>query len=240
MQVRQPNPVESGHRIDDDLDRHAAGQFRLGLAQGLLGEFQVDLAPLDVGPDLQRPQRPLQLADIGIDPRRDEARHVVSDRKPVQLSLLVQDRHPRLEAGRLDHGHQPPLEPAHQTLLKVRDLLGQRVRRQDDLLVRLQQCVERVEELLLRPLTLGQKVDVVHHQHVQAPKLIAKTRHLPGLHSREKLRHEPLARGVVDLGVGCVLDDPQADRLEQMRLAQTDPAVNKQRVVGMARRCPHR
>src|SRR3712207_6992409 len=46
----------------------------------------------------------------------------------------------------------PPLEPRPQPFLELTDLLRRPIRRDHDLLLRVVQCVERVEELLLRPL----------------------------------------------------------------------------------------
>jgi hypothetical protein len=67
----------------------------------------------------------------------------------------------RFELGCLNVGHQAPLEAGHEPLLHLVELLGIFVARDDDLLARLVERVERVEELLLRLGLAGQEVNVV-------------------------------------------------------------------------------
>jgi hypothetical protein len=73
---------------------------------------------------------------------------------------------PRLEVGRLDVGDQTPLEPAAQPVLQRHQLLRRAVGGDDDLLVGVVEGVERVEELLLRPLLVLQELDVVDEEDV--------------------------------------------------------------------------
>ena len=70
--------------------------------------------------------------------------------------------------GGLDVRDQPPLEARREPLLERGDLLRRPVARDDDLLVRVVQRVERVEELLLRALLAGEKMDVVDEENVHA------------------------------------------------------------------------
>ena len=73
-----------------------------------------------------------------------------SSANAVGFGLLEQDRHAHLELRRLDRHREPPAEARDQALLDAGDLLGIGVAGDDDLLVRLDQRVEGVEELLLR------------------------------------------------------------------------------------------
>ena len=90
------------------------------------------------------------------------------------LRLLLQNRQAHLDIGRLQVGHQAPLKPRNQPLLEVLDLAGRTVAGQHDLLVRLVQRIEGVEELLLNPLFAGQELDVVNEQHVGLPVFLAE------------------------------------------------------------------
>src|SRR2546427_7837636 len=51
-----------------------------------------------------------QLADVGLDPARDEVGDVVAQAHALVRGLLLDDGHAGLEVGRLDVGDQPPLD----------------------------------------------------------------------------------------------------------------------------------
>src|ERR1019366_4566883 len=76
------------------------------------------------------------------------------------------DRDARLELGRLDVRDEPPLEPRHEPLLHLVELLRVLVAGDDDLLTALVEGVERVEELFLRLRLAGEKVDVVDEEEI--------------------------------------------------------------------------
>ena len=87
--------------------------------------------------------------------------HVVGHRDLLGLCLLAQDGFARLEVGRLDVGEQAPFEPRAQPRLERLDLLGRPVARDDELLLRLVERVEGVEELFLSLFLALEKLDVV-------------------------------------------------------------------------------
>ena len=96
----------------------------------------------------------------------DELHHVGRDRDRALLGLGPEDRDAGLEVRRGQVGDEAPLEPAAQALLERDDLLRRPVRAQDDLLAVLVDRVERVEELFLRPLLVGDELDVVDEEQV--------------------------------------------------------------------------
>ncbi len=104
----------------------------------------------------------IELVIIG----RDELEHVGGREQPFLGGLLLQDRDAGLQVGRLDVGQQSPLEPGTQPVLEGGQLPGRAVGGDDDLLVRVVQRVEGVEELLLGPLAVLQELDVVDQQDV--------------------------------------------------------------------------
>ncbi len=80
--------------------------------------------------------------------------------------LLPQDRDPGFEFWRLDVGQQAPLEPAAQPIFERHQALGSAVAGDHDLLGRVVQRIEGVEELLLSSFLVLQELDVVDQQHV--------------------------------------------------------------------------
>ena len=105
-----------------------------------------------------------------------------------------------------------------------------------DLLLRVVQRVEGVEELGLRAFLAGDELDVVDEQHVDAAVALAEIEHAVVADRVDHLVHEPLGRDVGQLQMTVVLQHVVADRVHQMRLAETHAAVDEQRVVGARRR----
>src|SRR3989442_1434214 len=68
----------------------------------------------------------------------------------ILLRLLSQDRDTVFQIRVPDVGHQTPFEAGDQPILEPRDLFRRPIRGEHDLLVPLEQRVERVEELFLR------------------------------------------------------------------------------------------
>jgi hypothetical protein len=77
----------------------------------------------------------------------DVDRDVVGERDPFALRLALENRGLRLEVRRLDVGNQAPLEPRAQPLFELGNLVRRTVAADDDLLLRVIQRVEGVEEL---------------------------------------------------------------------------------------------
>src|SRR5690606_14006839 len=92
--------------------------------------------------------------------------HVRRGGETVHRSLLAQDRDTRLEVGRLDVGDETPLEAVAEPVLERLEELGRTVGGQHDLLVGVVQCVEGVEELLLRLRLALEELDVIDQQYV--------------------------------------------------------------------------
>ena len=120
------------------------------------------------------------------------------------------------------------------------DLVRRAVAADHDLLLRVVQRVERVEELRLRALLAGDELDVVHEQHVHAPIALTKIEDAVVTHRVDHLVHEALGRDVGELQVPVVIEDVVPDGVHQMRLAESHAAVDEQRVVGARRRLGHR
>ena len=137
-------------------------------------------------------------------------------------------------SGRRQVGDEAPLEPAAQALLEGQDRLGRPVRRQHDLLAVLVDRVERMEELFLRPLLVRDELDVVDQQQVDPPVARAELVDLALLDRGDELVGELLAGRVDDALARELGDHLVADGMHQVRLAQAHPAVQEERVVGVA------
>ena len=117
---------------------------------------------------------------------------------------------------------------------------GGRSERQHDLLAGLVDGVEGVEELLLGPLALGDELDVVDQQHVDAAISVPEVLHLLLADGVDEVVGELLGGGVQD-PLARELDRHRvADGVHQVRLAQPHAAVQEERVVGVPRPLGHR
>ena len=208
--------------------------------QHILRERQRDLLPGQRRVRDQPNQRSLELADVRLDLAGDVDRDVVGQRHRFGFRLLLENRDFGLEIRRLNVGNQSPLEPRPQPLLERRNLVGRAVAAEHDLLLRIVERVERVEELGLRAFFAGEKLDVVDQQHVHRPIALAEIEHAIVADRVDHLVHESLGRDVGELQIAIVLQHVVPDRVHQVRLAETHAAVDEQRVVRTRRRFGHR
>ena len=106
-----------------------------------------------------------------------------------------------------------------------------------DLPAGLVQGVERVEELHLRLLLLGQELDVVDEQHVvlAVGLLEALDAALVG-DGVDEVVGEALDGDVLDLQVGVVVQHGVGDGLDEVRLAEAGVGVDEHGVVGVGGR----
>ncbi len=174
---------------------------------------------------------PLELPDVGLDRPGDEHRHVVGDVGLFRRRLLADDRDFHLEVRGLDVGDQSPLEPGTQPLLERRDFLWQGVGGHDDLLLRVVQRVERVEELLLGRVLAGDELDVVHQEHVELTVAALEFLHALETQGIDEVVQETLGRQIQDLGVRIAALHLLRDRMHEVGLPEADTAVEKQGVV---------
>ena len=185
---------------------------------------------------MTRFRRPSSSRTLDLTVPGDEHGHVVRHVGLLGRGLLADDRDLHLEVRRLDVGDQPPLEPRAQPLLERRDLLRQRVGGHDDLLLRVVERVERVEELLLGRVLARDELDVVHQEHVELAVAALELVHALEAQGVDQVVQEPLGRQVEHSRVGIAAQDLLGDRVHQVRLAEADAAVEEERVVGARRR----
>ena len=146
--------------------------------------------------------------------------------------LGEQDRDPHLELGRLERDGEAPAEAGDQPFLHAGDLLRVGVAGDDDLLVRLDQRVEEVEELFLRPVLAAEELDVVDQQQIERAVVALEVVERLVLVGANDVGDVRLGVDVADLRARLALQDVVAERLDQVRLAEPDAAVDEERVVG--------
>ena len=149
------------------------------------------------------------------------------------LGLLAQDRDLGLDVGRLDVGDQAPFEAGVQAFLDGGDLARGAVGADDDLLLRVVERVEDVEELLLGAVLAGDELDVVDEQDVDRAVLLAEGGQAIEADGVDHLVDEAIGRDVEDVEALLAGQDVVADGVHQVRLAESDAAVDEERVVGL-------
>ena len=140
---------------DDVLER------LLGDARASTSTPRIEAKLTDAG------ERAVELADVGRDAAGDPLEHLgLGDLEALPLDLLAQDGDARLEVGAADVDDDALAEARAQALLELLELARRPVGGDDDLLAGLVERVERVEELDLGLLLLGEELDVVDEQDV--------------------------------------------------------------------------
>ena len=119
---------------------------------------------------------------------------------------------------------------------RVTSCLRRPVAGDDDLLVGVVERVERVEELLLRPLLVLQELDVVDEQDVDVAVAPLEAVGLVVADRVDEVVGELLGAHVAHPGPGEQARAVVADRVQQVGLAQAGLAVDEQRVVRLGRR----
>src|SRR5579863_5611417 len=112
-------------------------------------------------------------------------------------------------------------------------LLGRTVAGDHDLLHRLVQRIEGMEELFLRALFLRQELDVVDQQHIHVAEFVAEAGHLVVAQRVDHFVGELLAGYVTYGRLRHALGDFMANRLHQVGLAHTNAAIEEKRVVSL-------
>src|SRR5262249_57227969 len=111
-----------------------------------------------------------------------------------------------------------------------------RIARPDDLLARLVEVVERVEELLLRALLAGDELDVVDQEDVDRAIAAAELRRPVVADRVDELVREALGREVGDRHAAEQPGAVVTDGVQEVRLAEPGSAIDEERIVGPRRK----
>ncbi len=240
LDLVHPQPVVARDELDDLGGAHPLILGRQDVLQRLLGQLERQRLRGEGGERDHAIEQTFELTDVRAHLAGDEQGDVVRQIGALDLGLAPQDGHLGLEIGRLDVGDQPPFEAAAQAFLERRDVARRGVRRENDLLLARVERVEGVEELLLGPLLVGQELDVVDQQDVDAPVSLAEVGHPIEAQRADEIVDELLCGQIEDSELRAGALDLTPDGVQQMGLSQADPAVQEERVVALRGRLRHR
>ena len=206
-----------------------------------LREVEVDALLVQRRPRADANESALQLTDI----RGDARGHVFEDLRghleALGVRLLMQDRDAGLQVRRLNVDEQARGEARPHAVLEALELGGGQVGGQDDLLVGAVQRIKGMEEAFDRLFLVADELDVVDEKDVEFAVAAVEGLDLGVVRLVQTNRVDELVRelfgvDVADLQVGHHRQRVVADGLEQVRLAQTGIAVDKEGIEGGARR----
>ncbi len=97
-----------------------------------------------------------------------------------------------------------------------------------------------MEEFFLSSLLARHELNVVNQQHVDRSILLTKALRLVVANRIDEIVHESLGRDVAEFEMLIARSDCVSARMHQVRLAESDTAVQVKRVVGASRRFSYR
>ena len=181
-------------------------------------------------------ETPLELTNRRRGVLRDVLEYIMRNDQIRQLCLLRQNCDSRLQVRVLQIRIEPPLEAGTKAILQGLKLAWWAVRRQHNLVIGLVQGIERMEELFLCTFLALQELDVIDDEHVQIA--VATLEGFLGVvtHGINEVVGELFRGNVANPQVRVQMLGVVANAVEQVRLAKTRTAGDKQRVVGAPRR----
>ncbi len=163
---------------------------------------------------------------------RDEERHLLRQRVALRGRFTHKDRYAGLELRRFDSHGQAPAESRFQPFFEPGDLLWIAVTRQHNLPLTFEQCIERMEEFLLRPVFPREELYVVDQQCIEGPVCAFELSDGVVPQPEHHVADEALRMHIGHLRTPIARLDQVADRVHQVRFAEADTTVDEQRVVG--------
>src|SRR5437867_5229356 len=100
-------------------------------------------------------------------------------------------------------------------------------------------CIERVKEFFLGTLLASEKLNIVNQKKISLAITLPEFDQITVLNRIDELIDEQFAGDVYHLHIFLLRPHVLTNRLHQMCLAETDPAVNEQRVIRARRRLRH-
>ena len=221
--------VVLAHLADDALEARPAARHGRG-PERLAHERQVDRPAGERRVRLDARERALELAHVGAPLLGEVARHLRREAHPEGARLALDERAAQRRVGRLHVREQPRGEAVAQRLLDAREVVRGAVRGEHDLARALVERVEGVGELLLRAALLGQELDVVDDQRLDAAELPPEAVHASRLEGGDHLVHEVLRGEAHHRAERARVGQAGRHRGEQVGLAEPAAAAEEERV----------
>src|SRR3989338_5576363 len=149
-------------------------------------------------------------------------------------SLLAYDCHARFRIRFPNIDGHTACEAPFQAISDVGDSYRRPVRREDDLLVRIMERVEQVEEFFLRLQFLRKEMDIVHNEKVILAVLIFEPVRCSRLHRISIVDSKFLGSKIKYLSSRILFLEVIPDRLNKMRLPPPRVAVDEKGFIGNA------
>ena len=234
-QVREADVEVLADLALDFLDRDLAIRRAQHVRQAVLRQFHRDLATDQRRKCKEAHQGSLKHAHVAGDSMRQEFEDALLNPQVWELfgkllDLLLEYAKPKFVIGRMHVHNEPRLQSAHDPVIYPVYVRGGAVRTHDDLPFLVNQGVERVKELFLRRVLASDELDIVDHQDVDRTKELLERNHVLVAKGLDKPVHELLRRKVNDVQSGRSLAQFPGNCLHQVRLAQANAAVEKERV----------
>ena len=205
------------------FDQHIADGAAYGLFIHLVTE------KIAVGEDLV--ERTLDLADICRNIFSDIAGDVIRQPYAQKTGLHLDDGKARFKIGGRNIHHQTGFKSSLQAVFQQRHFAGRTVGGENDLLFRLVQRVEGMEKLLLCLLLAGNKLDIVHQQHICLTVLLAEFVILTLADRVHQINGKFIAAEIDDFCFAVVLSYLSCNGIQKVGFTQTAVTVNKQGVI---------
>ena len=234
-QIRQLDLVVLRHRLLDIVDGDQLLLQCQQVAQRFAHEIDVDGTAGEVGVGDHPVEGAFQFTDVGSQTFGNEEGHFVRQMDLVLVCLAHQDRDAGLQLRRFDRHGQAPAEAGLEAILDTVDLLRIAIRGQDDLLVTFQQGIEGMEELLLGALLVGEELDVIDEQGIDAAVVTLELFNGVVLQRFHHVLNKPLGVHIDDFGIFFTLLDGIANGVQQVGFTQAGAAIEEQRVVSTTR-----
>ncbi len=218
------------HHLLDVVNADLAGGVLDKLVDHLLRQLQRHRFPVQAALSDETNEGTLQLTDVRVDRIGQVLHDLARELDAVGVHLLLENRHPGLEARHLHIGTEAPLESGEETLLHTLHLHRRLVAGQDNLLARLMEVIKDVKEHVLRLLLTTEELNIVHDEDVHQLIEVGEVVDAVVPHRVDKLVRELFRVDVEDRLLREAVLDFNSDRVSQVSLAQSHRAVNEERI----------
>ena len=201
-------------------------------ADNLLGELEIDLAVSERSVSEERSQYTLQVADGVRNMGSNEVDYLVREVDTVVVHLIMQDILAELVVRAAYLGGEAPLEARKQAIFDIPQLQRRAVARQDELLARLLEVVEDMEEGVLGALESGEVLDIIDDEHIDRLVEIQKVGNTIQVVRILELQLKRVGSNIKNARMREEQRHLVADGIGQMGLTYSATAVDKQRVEG--------
>lgn len=217
--------------VDDDIDRQRIAAVERDLVfQCFHGKRQCDRLLFDAGYHDQAVESAFQLTDIRIDVACNVIDDFIRQIDTLLFSAVLQDDAADFIVRRGNRSDKAARETALQAVFELFNIRWRTVARHDDVLLLVEEFIERVEDFHLRRVPRAEELDIVNQKEVRISVLLAEVIRRMALDGIDQLIRERFTGHEKNGKLRLVFMDVIADRMQKMRLAKAGWAVNEERI----------